>query len=125
MAVGKGSMERAAKAAESKTMKKSTGGAAKTKAATKVASAKAAPVKTAKAAEKKPAAAKNTAAKAETVKAAAEPVVSKVTAAQVIAAPSKEVMGAIIYQPSNGMLERAAEPNERFGLGDDMPVYYF
>ena len=114
-------MERAAKAAESKTTKKSTGRAAKTK----VASTKAAPVKTAKAEEKKPAAAKNTAAKAETVKAVAEPPVNKVTAAQVIAAPSEEVLGAIVYQPSKGMLERAAEPNERFGLGDDMPVYYF
>lgn len=31
----------------------------------------------------------------------------------------------IVYQKSSGMLERAAEPNERFGIGDAMPVYYF
>lgn len=37
--------------------------------------------------------------------------------------PQKEKT--IVYQKSSGMLERAAEPNERFGLGDAMPVYYF
>ncbi len=37
----------------------------------------------------------------------------------------KEAEGEIVYQKSSGMLERAAEPNERFGLGDAMPVYYF
>lgn len=31
----------------------------------------------------------------------------------------------ITYQKSAGMLERAAEPNERFGVGDAMPFYYF
>lgn len=41
------------------------------------------------------------------------------------AALKKEADGEIVYQKSNGMLERAAEPNERFGLGDAMPVYYF
>ena len=41
------------------------------------------------------------------------------------AALKKEAEGAIVYQKSSGMLERAAEPNERFGLGDAMPVYYF
>lgn len=37
----------------------------------------------------------------------------------------REAEGQIVYQKSSGMLERAAEPNERFGLGDAMPVYYF
>ena len=37
----------------------------------------------------------------------------------------KETAEGIVYQRSSGMLERAAEPNERFGLGDAMPVYYF
>lgn len=46
-------------------------------------------------------------------------------AAETIAAPTKEVMEKIVYQTSSGMLERDAEPNERFGLGDAMPVYYF
>lgn len=31
----------------------------------------------------------------------------------------------ITDQKSAGMLERAAEPNERFGVGDAMPFYYF
>lgn len=81
MAVGKGSVERAAKA---------------------------------KAAEKKP----GTTAKAVT---AAE----TVTAAKTVAAPDEKVLQQIVYQSSSGMLERDAEPNERFGLGDAMPVYYF
>ena len=81
MAVGKGSVERAAKA---------------------------------KAAEKKP----GTTAKA--VKAA-----ETVTAAKTVAAPDEKVLQQIVYQSSSGMLERDAEPNERFGLGDAMPVYYF
>ena len=46
------------------------------------------------------------------------------TTEAVIAAPSPEVVGAIVYQKSSQVLERAAEPNERFGLGDAMPVYY-
>lgn len=88
MAVGKGSMERAAKAAE-----KATTPAKK-------------PVK------KETASAKKTAAKT-------------VTAAQTIAAPAEEVLQQIVYQTSSGILERAALPNESFGLGDAMPVYYF
>ncbi len=87
MAVGKGSMERAAKAAEKKTTAKASA--------------------------------------AKTVKAAASGTEQKVTESSVIAAPSEEVYEKIVYQTSSGMLERAAEPNEKFGLGDDMPVYYF
>ena len=80
MAVGRGSMERAAKAAPAK---KKTEGAAK----------------------------------AKNVKSAA--------AAGTLAAPDEAVLQQIIYQPSSGMLSRDAMPNERFGLGDAMPVYYF
>lgn len=80
MAVGKGSMERAAKAAPAK---KTAGGAVKAKAAKSVAAAK------------------------------------------TVTAPDKEVINQIVYQPSSGMLSRDAEPNEKFGLGDAMPVYYF
>lgn len=46
-------------------------------------------------------------------------------AATTIAAPTQEVMEKIVYQASDGMLARDAKPNERFGLGDAMPVYYF
>ena len=91
MAVGKGSMERAAKAAEKK-----SGAAAEKKVSSRSA--------------KKAQETDSTAVKTE---------------ASVIAAPSDEVMEQIVYQSSSGMLERAAKPNERFGLGDAMPVYYF
>lgn len=49
----------------------------------------------------------------------------KAEAAAMIAAPAEEVMEKIVYQTSDGMLERDAKPNERFGVGDAMPVYYF
>lgn len=80
MAVGKGSVERAAKAAPAK---KTAGGADK----------------------------------AKTVK--------PVAAAKTVAAPKKEVLEKVVYQTSSGMLSRDAKPNERFGVGDAMPVYYF
>ena len=85
MAVGKGSVERAAKvkAAEKKTAEKKT----------------------------------------ETAKAVKTP--ETVTAADIVASPDEQVLGQIVYQSSSGMLERDAEPNEIFGLGDAMPVYYF
>ena len=80
MAVGKGSMERAAKASSSK---KKAGGTAKAKTA------------------------------------------GSAAAAQTVTAPDEAVLQQIVYQSSSGMLSRDAEPNERFGLGDAMPVYYF
>lgn len=93
MAVGKGSMERAAKTA--------AGAAEKSQTSVKKAqTAKAAPAK--RAAKTK-----------------------NVAAAETITAPTEEVMQKVVYQTSSGMLERAAKPNESFGLGDAMPVYYF
>ena len=86
MAVGKGSMERAAKTA---------GTAKKTSTSTKKTSGK-------------------TVAATETV-----------AAAEMIVAPTEAVMQQVVYQTSSGMLERDANPNEIFGLGDAMPVYYF
>ena len=80
MAVGKGSMERAAKAAPAK---KKTEGTAK----------------------------------AKTVK--------SVAASGTLTAPDEAVLQQIVYQSSSGMLSRDARPNESFGLGDAMPVYYF
>ncbi|MCM1388589.1 MAG: hypothetical protein NC231_14770 [Bacillus sp. (in: Bacteria)] len=102
MAVGKGSMARAAKAA-------GQGSKATAKAAEKAVMQDVKP----SAAEKKAA--------APAKKASAKPV----AAAETIAAPSKEVLEQIVYQTSSGMLERDAMPNEIFGLGDAMPVYYF
>lgn len=80
MAVGKGSMERAAKAAGKKP-------GAKT--------------------------------------AASESGSKAVVSETVIAAPDEEVVEKVVYQKSSGMLDRAAEANERFSVGDPMPVYYF
>ena len=48
-----------------------------------------------------------------------------VAAAEIIAAPTEAVMQQVVYQTSSGMLERDADSNEIFGLGDAMPVYYF
>lgn len=45
--------------------------------------------------------------------------------AAAIAAPAEEVMEKIIGRSNDGILARDAMPNERFGVGDAMPVYYF
>ncbi len=45
-------------------------------------------------------------------------------AKSVIAAPDKKVMQQIVYQPSAQILTREVGPNESFGVGDDMPIYY-
>lgn len=82
MAVGKGSMARAAKSAASGTQ-----GEKKAKPAAKTV--------------------------AKTVKPSAG------------AVPKEEVSKQIVYEKNSGMLERDAEPNERFGVGDAMPLYYF
>lgn len=42
----------------------------------------------------------------------------------VITAPAEAVTKAIVYQKSAQILERDAEPNEQFALGDAMPIYY-
>lgn len=98
MAVGKGSMARAAKAAGKETAPaEETAGKSKT------------------AVQKEEATVKKTTAKKTAAKTAA---------AEVIAAPSGEVLQQIVYQECSGVLERAAGPNEIFGLGDAMPVYY-
>ncbi len=86
MAIGKESMERAAKSAEKK------GDTAK-----KTVSAKKTP--------------------------AGETPEKTVQGAETIT-PSEQAMGRIVYQKSAEILERDAEPNESFGIGDAMPVYY-
>lgn len=103
MAVGKGSMARAAKAAgqDGKVTEQAV------------------PVKTA---EKKGAAKKSA---ASSKKVAEKTPKAPVSATGTIAAPTEAVLQQIVYQKSDGMLERDANPNEIFGLGDAMPVYYF
>lgn len=96
MAVGKGSMERAAKAAEKKAEVQAEVNA-ETKVETKTEPKTETKMKTQKKASVKK---------------------GKVT-------PKKEVMDQIVYQQCDGVLNRDALPNETFGLGDAMPVYYF
>lgn len=55
--------------------------------------------------------------------AAADTAADNAGAAAVIAAPEESVMD-VIYQSSAQILDRAAAPNERFAIGDAMPVYY-
>ncbi len=45
--------------------------------------------------------------------------------AAAIAAPAEEVVEKLIDRSNDGILARDAMPNERFGIGDAMPVYYF
>lgn len=115
MAVGKGSMERAAKAAEKKAAPAESVDGSGEVSGKKTTAKKAASA--GKTAVKKTASARKAAAPEQ---GAAGTVVEGT-----IAAPSEEVLRQIVYQESSGILERAAEPNERFGLGDAMPVYYF
>ena len=123
MAVGKGSLTRAAKAAvktepEAKEVKAT---AKKTEAVKEV---KPAAKKTEAVKEVKPAAKKTEAVKE--VKPAAKKAPAKKAPAKksVVAAPSKEVVEKIIYQTSQGVLDRDAMVNEQFGIGDSMPVYF-
>ena len=55
--------------------------------------------------------------------AAVETAADNAGTAAVIAAPEESVMD-VIYQSSAQILDRAAAPNERFAIGDAMPVYY-
>ena len=79
-------------------------------------SIKAKPVQAEEAAEAKPI--------APVIKKASAPVSPEAPAKSVIAAPSKEVVKQIVYQPSSQILTRDAAPDETFGIGDDMPIYY-
>ncbi|MCR5108935.1 MAG: hypothetical protein K6B28_12335 [Lachnospiraceae bacterium] len=88
------------------------------KAAAKEAPAKATAIKQA---APKAKAVKPVAVKAEAVK---ETPAREAAVTSVIAAPDEEVLKKIVYQSSAEILERDAKPNESFGIGDDMPVYY-
>lgn len=43
----------------------------------------------------------------------------------VIASTSEQVMDTIVYQKSSQILDRDANPNESFYVGDAMPIYFF
>ena len=61
---------------------------------------------------------------APVIKKASAPVSPEAPAKSVITAPAKEVVKQIVYQPSSQILTREAAPDETFGIGDDMPIYY-
>ena len=112
MAVGKGSMARASKAADQTSAPK----------ATKVAE----PVKADNAASKEAAKKATAGTKRTTTRKTAAKAKSKtVTASTVVSGTSKEVMQMIEYQKSSQVLDREPETNETFGVGEAMPIYFF
>lgn len=122
MAVGKGSMARASKAADHTSTSKETKVAEEVKTEAAVV---AEPVK--KTAATKTTTAKTTASKAKkttTRKTTAKKATTKVTSS-VVAGTSEQVMQAIEYQKSSQVLDREPEMNETFGVGESMPIYFY
>lgn len=115
MAVGKGSMARASKAAGKKTDSK----------AAVVANVDEAVAEAVAADTKKAAPKKATGKKAATKKAEETQEEVVVSASAVVAAASEQVMKQIVYQKSAQVLDREPEVNETFGIGEAMPIYLF
>lgn len=128
MAVGKGSMARASKAAGKKTDTKAavvanvdekvveavvTGDVVKEKVAETSTT------------EKKTAPKKASAKKTTTKKAAPKKEEVAVAVSAVVEATSEQVMKEIVYQKSTQVLDREPEMNETFGIGEAMPIYLF
>ena len=110
MAVGKGSMARASKAADHTSAPKETKVAEEVKVEEAAVEAeKKAPTKTKKTTTRKTTAKKTT---------------TKVTSA-VVTGTSEQVMQAIEYQKSSQVLDREPEMNETFGVGESMPIYFY
>lgn len=110
MAVGKGSMARASKAADQTSAPKVTQAAEPVKADNVVSK---------DTAKKATAGTKRTTTRKTTAKA------KMVTASTVVSGTSKEVMHMIEYQKSSQVLDREPEANETFGVGEAMPIYFF
>ena len=128
MAVGKGSMARASKAAATKT---STGKAEvaveiKEQPVESVTEAKEVVEAQTKSNAKKESVKKATTKKTTTKKAETKPKKEeKVEASAVVEATSEQVMKQIVYQKSSQVLDREAKTNETFGVGEAMPIYFF
>ena len=122
MAVGKGSMARASKAADNTSVSKETKETKVTEQAKPDHVVTEEPVKKAAATATKRTATKKTAAKTTATKTTAK---TKATTSKVISGTSEEVMHMIEYQKSNQVLDREPEENETFGVGDAMPIYFF
>ncbi len=123
MAVGKGSMARASKAADNTSVSKEIKETAVTEPVKADHAVTEEPVKKAAATGTKRTATKKAAAKTTTAKTTAK--TKAVTASKVISGTSKDVMHMIEYQKSNQVLDREPEENETFGVGDAMPIYFF
>lgn len=140
MAVGKGSMARASKAAGKKSDTKAAViakadeevmDAVVTVNADKVAVEQVVEATTEKKTAPKKAAAKPTGKKGATKKVtpkketAVVEKTDKVATAAVVEATSEQVMKEIVYQKSAQVLDREPEVNETFGIGEAMPIYLF
>ena len=124
MAVGKGSMARASKAAAAKSNERKEDTVLNVEAQTAGINEKNGqdegtqkPALAAKASKK--------ATKKSTVKKAEMMEETKVTTGSVIEATSEQVLKQIIYQKSSQVLDREAEKNETFGVGEAMPIYFY
>lgn len=123
MAVGKGSMARASKAADNTSVPKETKETIVTEQAKPGHAVVEEPVKKAAATGTKRTATKKAATKTTSAKTTVK--TKAVTASKVISGTSKEVMHMIEYQKSDQVLDREPEENETFGVGDAMPIYFF
>ena len=131
MAIGKGSMARAAKTNTKVTAPKAE--VAEVKLTEKEAVSKAAETTAKKPAAKttakkttKTAASKTTSVKTtKTVKATSKSVEKQADTKTSVLTPSDQVMEQIVYQKSAQVLDRDAKDNETFGVGDAMPVYFY
>ena len=124
MAVGKGSMARASKAAAAKSNERKEDTVLNVEAQKAGINEKNGqdegtqkPVLAAKASKK--------ATKKSTVKKAEMMEETKVTTGSVIEATSEQVLKQIVYQKSSQVLDREAEKNETFGVGEAMPIYFY
>ena len=124
MAVGKGSMARASKAATAKAS--GTKADVTVKAEEKPVDLVAETKETVETEVKKTTAKKTAAKKTTTKKAEAKPKKEiKVEARAVVEATSEQVMKQIVYQKSSQVLDREVKTNETFGVGEAMPIYFF
>ena len=118
MAVGKGSMARASKAAGKKA--ESTAVAKEQEIAVEVINKEDSKVMEKKTAPKKAGTKKTT-----TKKAAVKTEEIKEVSSAVLEVTSEQVMKQIVYQKSSQVLDREAKTNETFGVGEAMPIYFF
>lgn len=124
MAVGKGSMARASKAAARKTQTAAENNAEVKMAEEKPEQTTIPDVVSEKATQAGTADAKPSVKKTNVKKTAPKKESSTVTGA-VVEGTDEQVMKEIVYQSSSQVLNRDAMENETFGIGEAMPIYLF